>query len=517
MGKKSRRKEGKGSGATAKSSASADDDMPGLEGPMGEDFDGEGAKKQNRNVPSMSSIGIPLEASCWWCLEEGPDDDGQPLVRDCSCRGSSGCAHFSCLVEYAEKKSLEFCDNVEERGYSIGPGLTMPWKFCRNCNQRYQGALSVNLMDSMMAFMIRSYPIGPHQNPMGALLKPGEFPCHPLMYVQALDAKGDVIYDMSVHEHESERACYHGEEAYYLEETKKIASELLATFEKMKVHPALGPNMPKELVSIEATANWLFGHCLVELSCSLKGHDMRVYKPAMEYITKSHRLFASIGDTANAAGMEQKIAETKDIFNVTDETESGGRTDILLKQYKENPKPGLAESLWVYLQIERRSIECERIISEEVVRSRRVHGPNHEHTVDLERKLELCRIRKVFLEPPYSDPGAYHTQRYEDDGKKCVLKGPTCRWSNGEAMIAKEEDMKVIVVDSELVALSEGIPVACHGLKNATHLNGKIGDARRFDTKAKRWSVHFEDKTLKPCLVKPENLRILFDLPPKVD
>ena len=41
-------------------------------------------------------------ASCYICLDEGPDEAGKPLVRDCSCRGdTAGFAHLSCIIEYA--------------------------------------------------------------------------------------------------------------------------------------------------------------------------------------------------------------------------------------------------------------------------------------------------------------------------------------------------------------------------------------------------------------------------------
>ena len=61
-----------------------------------------------------------------------------------------------------------------------------------------------------------------------------------------------------------------------------------------------------------------------------------------------------------------------------------------------------------------------------------------------------------------------------------------------------------------------GTPVVCHGLKNVPHLNGKIGDVRSFDRNgSKRYEVHFEDTSLVPSVanVRPENLRIAFDLP----
>jgi predicted lipoprotein with Yx(FWY)xxD motif len=52
-------------------------------------------------------------AFCWICHEDGTkkwpgDQPGfQELKRDCSCRGSSGYAHWACLVQYAANKVSE--------------------------------------------------------------------------------------------------------------------------------------------------------------------------------------------------------------------------------------------------------------------------------------------------------------------------------------------------------------------------------------------------------------------------
>ena len=59
--------------------------------------------------------------------------------------------------------------------------------------------------------------------------------------------------------------------------------------------------------------------------------------------------------------------------------------------------------------------------------------------------------------------------------------------------------------------------MVCHGLKNAAHLNGKIGDARDYDDDTGRYEIHFEDKSLKPAAVKRGNLRIVFELPAAVE
>ncbi len=64
-----------------------------------------------------------------------------------------------------------------------------------------------------------------------------------------------------------------------------------------------------------------------------------------------------------------------------------------------------------------------------------------------------------------------------------------------------------------------GCPVICHGLVNASHLNGKLGEVRSVlpdksgSMDELRLGVYFEDKSLKSASVKNGNLRIAFVLP----
>jgi hypothetical protein len=59
----------------------------------------------------MTTMAVPGGASCYICLDEGPDEAGKPLVRDCSCRGdTAGFAHLSCIIEYADQKSKQAAD-----------------------------------------------------------------------------------------------------------------------------------------------------------------------------------------------------------------------------------------------------------------------------------------------------------------------------------------------------------------------------------------------------------------------
>jgi len=51
---------------------------------------------------------------CWICLEEGPNNLGQPLRRDCA-RGFGGYAHLSCLTGYAQHKACHIIETEDER------------------------------------------------------------------------------------------------------------------------------------------------------------------------------------------------------------------------------------------------------------------------------------------------------------------------------------------------------------------------------------------------------------------
>ena len=51
--------------------------------------------------------------------------------------------------------------------------------------------------------------------------------------------------------------------------------------------------------------------------------------------------------------------------------------------------------------------------------------------------------------------------------------------------------------------------------EKASYLNGKIGDIRSYNMEDDRYGVYFEDTNLdlSKAQVKPQNLRILFNLP----
>ena len=103
-----------------------------------------------------TEVQLPLSTkheteSCWICLEEGSDEHGYPLRRDCSCRGElAGFAYLSCIIKYAESKT-ERWDGIDLAEF------TKPWKLCSNFNQDHENELALDLASASVAFAEKQY------------------------------------------------------------------------------------------------------------------------------------------------------------------------------------------------------------------------------------------------------------------------------------------------------------------------------------------------------------------------
>ena len=114
---------------------------------------------------------------------------------------------------------------------------------------------------------------------------------------------------------------------------------------------------------------------------------------------------------------------------------------------------------------------------------------------------------------------AYRVVRYEDDGAKCVLSPMVSCFDFPGGSEYNEQEKEFTIASDEMPEkirlnyLQKGTPVTLYGLKKASHLNGKKGDARKYNEETKRYAVHLFDKTLGTVSVKMDNLHVLIDLP----
>jgi len=91
-------------------------------------------------------------------------------------------------------------------------------------------------------------------------------------------------------------------------------------------------------------------------------------------------------------------------------------------------------------------------------------------------------------------------QAKDDESKYIVMYYDCFRGSRGNP--------KKVKASIDQLRLCEKLPVTCHGLLNAAHLNGKAGRIKSYQEKANRYEICFDDESIKGCLVRPENLRI---------
>jgi hypothetical protein len=85
-----------------------------------------------------------------------------PIVRDCSCRGSSGFAHTACIISYAEsdgRQTYQHCGN-------IGTAFQQ----CPNCKQEYNNMLRYNLERARVASFVEKEFANDHTLHLRALI-----------------------------------------------------------------------------------------------------------------------------------------------------------------------------------------------------------------------------------------------------------------------------------------------------------------------------------------------------------
>ena len=115
--------------------------------------------------------------------------------------------------------------------------------------------------------------------------------------------------------------------------------------------------------------------------------------------------------------------------------------------------------------------ECERLLNKLAPISRRVLGPEHPTTKDIEfgQKLNRSKMRTD------DSINKYEAGGYSDEEEKyVVIRGPL-----PNPRIWDEEQIMTVAIND--IIYLPGTAVICHGLKNAAHLNGKIGDIRSRD------------------------------------
>ena len=92
----------------------------------------------------------------------------------------------------------------------------------------------------------------------------------------------------------------------------------------------------------------------------------------------------------------------------------------------------------------------------------------------------------------------FQALQYKNDGGICVVTGPITEPPS-------EDRERIFHVASDLIFPCKSCPVICHGLVRASHLIGKVVDARACHSSitGRRAEMHLADKSLKTIFIKP--------------
>ncbi len=439
-------------------------------------------------------------AVCWICLEEGADEKGKPIVRDCACRGNdAGFAHTSCIIKYAETKCEE-CAGTHDFG--------IPWSKCPNCNQGYQNDLADQLAAAFVSYAKKTYG------------HPGNQFNDKLKVMLALRTQIELNRSGAARNEEAARKV--GE---------NLIRELLALVDQTKKQLGMNDGWARMAPTTLQWQQFKFISCHFEANAYYCLGQVYAFSQSEErtnteigHYKKARDLFNSVGDTEQANLMTNCMERASAILNGNKESQFEKTKQIYddsVTRYGEKSEQAILTGVAYAFCLgrEKRSIEAERLATKLAATSRQVFGEEYKCTKQAVNFLNKCKTRSVRVAKPGSDynaflPSVYKALRYENDGQVCIITGPpvpdSIRVGDGEG--------DSFSIPSTSIFPETGCPIICHGLLNAPHLNGKLGDVRSIAMGRSgevRLTVCFEDKILGSAAVKPRNLRIAFDVTTK--
>ena len=337
--------------------------------------------------------------SCWICLCDEPDDNGKLPVRDCSCRGDTGAgyAHLSCLVQYAQTKTIETLKNPSKHKHHVLDA----WKICPNCEQKYQHQLALDLANSLVMFVETiSSKHNKHKKD--------------LLMVAALRSKVDAIHKNNESRDRHDLRL----------EGITTANKILSLLKHMKADDDL--QLPSQFeIDVEAMVHsQLAGFYMFD-----KGDDTSREK-ALYHFQFSHDLYMTNGNLQEAQTMQSTIHLMKN--GSMDKACRRDQLETTRQYFNDHVRKSGMDSrsaissgltLARALFMNHRFIEAERLLRKYAPICRRVHGKDHSQTKEIDRAVDKFMARFVILE----NGETFQALRYEDEGEKCVVQGPMKR------------------------------------------------------------------------------------------
>ena len=338
---------------------------------------------------------------CYICLDNGPDESGQPIRRDCSCRGSDcGFAHISCLAKFAEQKTEEW------DGYSVGD-LSEPWVMCPCCLQPHQNELAVDLANVFVSYVVKK-----HSSDL-------------LLYLYALDHLLCALVARSVNGIQTKV------------ESIRIANKMLFVIRKLKTDRRYRFDLCITIIE-SSVYNRLGQIALVE--------DLDGYKKAIKYFEKCRDLANAVHYSEGVAIANNNIIGTKKVYRKDFSSDEYLKQALAFYQLQidvsgqdsiDTIKAALNVAIALKGTNQRR--QAEELLSKLIEISERVHGGEHNIT----KLIESERVQKVAIGVG-KEWKLFKFVKLEENGNNCIVQGPILK-------PRYIQDEKVFTVASDIV------------------------------------------------------------------
>jgi hypothetical protein len=290
-------------------------------------------------------------AVCYLCLDGGADDAGQPLRRDCACRGTdAGFVHLACLAEFAAAKSKAW------DGQDINE-FRKPWVVCPGCHQEYQNEFRIDIATEFVLFVRQHYPRNTQMEVEALYLK-----------LHALDNMFGRLQPIQVRE------------------TEDTATVLLSLIDRMEVDAS---PLPRRYSQMKADAYNDLGRIAL-----IEGTEESARR-AVVHFEQYLKVCEAIGNDHGIATAKKNIALTKSMY------EDGNNNEELLKASQElyelrGAKYGeeheytilAGKNYAIALQNANRVEEARDLLTKLLATSKQIFGPHHNTTKEVASALK---------------------------------------------------------------------------------------------------------------------------------
>ena len=462
-----------------------------------------------KNVSTIGTYEGGIE--CWICLETGGD-----LRRECSCKGSGGYAHFSCLVKLAK----DMCCSVDglapcERYYSPSlqilvdarfDKLRRAWRVCRNCDQKYRGQLRIDLANSLVTFVNGAY--SNHESYWFC----HEYPDKEIMQLISLDEK--------LQAHAEQREAHGSEENHIV--LREFAEHILDKIRMLKSNKKIMTQYGHHVQCIESITYATLGDAMPDNDPKKMEYWEKGFanlKEVLPFKTPESQLADVVMNSKREAGGDtwerwEEIRSSYEI-NIKRRREKYGANDLRALKFELELAYNLGASTPNY------HLEGERMLIDLHRRCKLILGEDHYLIKQVHVRLQAVKTRLVgiYSGGPDNSNEVFQAIQYENDTKTHCLVRPYNPHSFDqmldyyESLHESEDSPKATQsVPSEHLVYMEGTIVICRGLTGPMDLNEKIGIVTEYNIESRTYKMIFEDDDLGEKTVHHDDTYILFDL-----